>query len=147
MELQEFAKWKPFKSHHEFIGGELTPYPTNSPTSVAIQVLRTWKGGPLRQMAASKVAAAFVPFAKTIEGLDWAGHYVCENCKDAVSGGVRLVDTTKDARLSKIWATAWLCDQCINDPTRGERSAEEKAEIAENRRQKGLRLAASRVTV
>src|ERR1039458_10349391 len=67
-----------------------------------------------------------------------------ENCREAVSGGVRLVDTTKDTRLNKNWATAWLCEQCIKDPTRKERSEEEKTAIAARLHQKGVCLAASR---
>jgi hypothetical protein len=31
--------------------------------------VRMWKGGPLRQMAATKVSGAFIPYAKTINSL------------------------------------------------------------------------------
>jgi hypothetical protein len=35
--------------------------------------VRMWDGGPLRGMATTKVTAAFIPYAKTINGRHFAG--------------------------------------------------------------------------
>jgi hypothetical protein len=56
--------------------------------------VRMWRGGPLRQMAATKVANAFIPFARTINGLSFAGRYVCDGCQEPCTG-VSLSDVGK----------------------------------------------------
>ena len=91
----------------------------------ATKIVRTWKGGPLRQMAATKVSAAFIPFAEEIEGCSFAGRYVCECCQEPCSG-VLLKDVRNDGRMSGKWHSAWLCDLCIKGQERKSRTPEQK---------------------
>ncbi len=80
-----------------------------------------WKGGPLRQMAATKVGA-FIPFAITINGCSFAGRYVCDACQEPC-GGVSLSDVGK---LSGKRHSKWLCDLCIKGKQRKTRTPEQK---------------------
>jgi hypothetical protein len=75
--------------------------------------VRMWKGGPLREMAATKVGA-FIPYAKTINGCHFAGRYVCDECQEPC-GGISLSDVGKNGgnRHSR-----WLCDRCRTGKTR-----------------------------
>jgi hypothetical protein len=45
-------------------------------------------------MAATKVSNAFIPFARTINGLSFAGRYVCDGCQEPCTG-VSLSDVGK----------------------------------------------------
>jgi hypothetical protein len=85
-----------------------------SMTRASVVALRTWTGGPLRQMAPTKVSSAFIPYAKTINGCHFARRYVCDGCQQPC-GGVSLSDVGKMSgnRLSK-----WLCDSCRTGKTR-----------------------------
>ena len=95
----------------------------NEPSTerVTVRAVRMWKGGPLRQMAATKVGA-FIPFAKTINGCSFAGRYVCEACQEPC-GGVSLSDVGK---LSGKRHSKWLCDLCIKGKQRKTRTPEQK---------------------
>jgi hypothetical protein len=73
-----------------------------------------WGGGPLRQMAATKVSGAFIPFAKTINGCHFAGRYVCDGCEQPC-GGISLSDVGK---MSGNRPFKWLCDSCKAGKTR-----------------------------
>src|ERR1035438_5007540 len=92
-----------------------------------------WKGGPLRQMAATKVSSTFIPFARTINGCHFAGRYVCDGCEQPC-GGISLSDVGK---MSGNRHRGWLCDLCI----RGE---ERKVHTPEQRQAVIHRLAAAR---
>ena len=95
----------------------------NEPSTerVTVRAVRMWKGGPLRQMAATKVGA-FIPFAKTINGCSFAGRYVCEACQEPC-GGVSLSDVGK---ISGKRHFKWLCDLCIRGKQRKTRTPEQK---------------------
>src|ERR1035437_9241164 len=82
---------------------------TNEATGV-----RMWKGGPLRQMAATKVSGAFIPYARTINGCHFAGRYACDGCQEPC-GGVSLSDVGK---MSGNRHSRWLCDRCRTGKTR-----------------------------
>jgi hypothetical protein len=86
-----------------------------------IGAVRMWTGGPLRQMAATKVGA-FIPFAITINGCSFAGRYVCDGCQEPC-GGVSLSDVGK---LSGKRHFKWLCDLCIRGKQRKTRTPEQK---------------------
>jgi hypothetical protein len=86
-----------------------------------IGAVRMWNGGPLRQMAATKVGA-YIPFAKTINGCSFAGRYVCEACQEPCTG-VSLSDVGK---ISGKRHFKWLCDLCIRGQERKTRSPEQK---------------------
>jgi hypothetical protein len=73
-----------------------------------------WKGGPLRQMAATKVSGAFIPYAKTINGCHFVGRYVCDECQEPC-GGISLSDVGK---MSGNRQSGWLCDLCIGGKER-----------------------------
>ena len=73
-----------------------------------------WTGGPLRQMAATKVSGAFIPYAKTINGCHFAGRYVCDGCQQPCTG-VSLSDVGK---MSGNRQSGWLCDLCIRGKER-----------------------------
>jgi hypothetical protein len=93
-------------------------------------IVRMWKGGPLRQMAATKVSGAFIPYAKTINGHHFVGRYVCDGCQQPC-GGISLSDVGKMSgnRLSK-----WLCDSCKACKTRQPRqTTPEQRQAAINR--------------
>ena len=90
-------------------------------TEMAVMAVRMWKGGPLRQMAATKVGA-FIPFAITINGCSFAGRYVCDACQEPC-GGVSLSDVGK---LSGNRHFKWLCDLCIRGKQHKTRSPEQK---------------------
>lgn len=101
----------------------------------AITKVRMWKGGPLRQMAASKVGA-FIPYAKTINCCHFAGRYVCDECQQPC-GGISLSNVGKNGgnRHSK-----WLCDRCRTGKTRQPRQT-----LTSDQRQAVIdRLAAAR---
>jgi len=87
----------------------------------AITEVRMWFGGPLRQMAATKVGA-FIPYAKTINGCSFAGRYVCDECQEPC-GGISLSDVGK---MSGKRHSRWLCDLCIRGKQRKTRSPEQK---------------------
>jgi hypothetical protein len=90
---------------------------------VQILVLRAWTGGPLRQFTATKVSSAFVPFARTLNGCNFAGRYVCDACLEPCTG-VSLSDVSKTSRNG--WS-AWQCDLCKQGRSRVYRSPQEKA--------------------
>ena len=89
-----------------------------------IKVIRTWKGGPLRQMAAGS-RSGFIPFAITIEGCDFAGKYVCDRCLKPC-GGVLLRNAQNLIKNEQETLSQWLCELCIAGRTRKERSPEQK---------------------
>ena len=84
--------------------------------------IRMWAGGPLRQMAATKVGGAFIPFAKTINGCHFAGRYVCDGCQQPC-GGISLSDVGK---MSGNRHRGWLCDSCKAGKTRQPRQTRTK---------------------
>jgi hypothetical protein len=94
--------------------------------------VRMWNGGPLRQMAATKVGA-FIPYARTINGCSFAGRYVCDECQEPC-GGVSLSD---DGKLSGNQHSKWLCDLCIRGIERKPRTLEQRQAVID-------RLAAAR---
>ena len=94
---------------------------TERVTVRAVRAVRMWTGGPLRQMAATKVGA-FIPFAITINGCSFAGRYVCDGCQEPC-GGVSLSDVGK---LSGKRHSKWLCDLCIRGKQRKTRTPEQK---------------------
>jgi hypothetical protein len=94
----------------------------NSNNEATGRVVRMWVGGPLRQMAASRVSGAFFPYAKTINGCSFAGRYVCDGCQEPC-GGVSLSDVGK---MSGNRQSRWLCDLCIRGKQRKPRSLEQK---------------------
>ena len=85
-----------------------------SMTRASVVAVRMWKGGPMRQMAATKVSGAFIPFAKTINGCHFAGRYVCDGCEQPC-GGISLSDVGK---ISGNRHSKWLCDSCKACKTR-----------------------------
>ena len=90
---------------------------TNEATGV-----RMWKGGPLRQMAATKVSGAFIPYARTINGCHFAGRYACDGCQEPCTG-VSLSDVGK---MSGNGHPRWLCDLCIRGKQRKTRTPEQR---------------------
>jgi hypothetical protein len=92
-----------------------------------------WEGGPLRQMAATKVSGTFIPYAKTINSCHFAGRYVCDGCQQP-SNGVRRQN---DGRLSGNGHSRWLCDPCFE-------GRERKTFTLEQRQAAIDRLAAAR---
>jgi len=94
---------------------------TSNTTTKAVVNTRMWTGGPLRQMAATKVGA-FIPFAKTINGCSFAGRYVCDECPEPCAG-VSLSDVGK---MSGNRHSGWLCDLCIKGKERKTRTPEQK---------------------
>jgi hypothetical protein len=96
-----------------------------SMTRATVVAVRMWKGGPLRQMAATKVSNAFIPFARTINGCHFAARYVCDACQEPCTG-VSLSDVGKMSgnRLSK-----WLCDSCKAGKTRRPRQTRTQEQI------------------
>ncbi len=84
--------------------------------------VRMWDGGPLREMATSKATAAFIPYAKTINGCHFAGRYVCDGCQVPCAG----VSLQNDGRLSGKEQSSWLCDLCISGRQRKSRTSEQK---------------------
>ncbi len=85
--------------------------------------VRMWKGGPLRQMAATKVSSAFIPYAKTINGCSFAGRYVCDGCQEPCTG----VSLSNVSKLSSNGHSTWQCDLCKQGRSRVYRSPQEKA--------------------
>jgi hypothetical protein len=104
----------------------------NTETDVRVTV-RMWKGGPLRQMGATKVSGAFIPYARTINGCHFAGRYVCDGCQQPC-GGISLSDVGK---MSGKRHSRWLCDLCI-------RGKQRKTGTLEQRQAVIHRLAAAR---
>lgn len=100
---------------------------------MSISNIRTWVGGPLRQMAATKVSGAFIPFAKTINGCHFAGRYVCDGCQEPCTG----VSLQNDGKLSGNRHSKWLCDLCIRGQERKTRTPEQRQAVID-------RLAAAR---
>lgn len=94
--------------------------------------VRMWKGGPLRQMAATKVGA-FIPFAKTINGCSFAGRYVCDECQQPSTG----VSLQNDGKISGKRHFKWLCDLCTRGQERKTPTPEQKQAVID-------RLAAAR---
>ena len=90
---------------------------------VQIQVLRAWTGGPLRQFTATKVSSAFVPFAITLNGCNFAGRYVCDGCQQPCTG----VSLSNVSGLSRNGHSTWQCDPCKQGRSRIYRSPQEKA--------------------
>ena len=93
-----------------------------SMTRASVVAVRMWKGGPMRQMAATKVSGAFIPFAKTINGCHFAGRYVCDGCEQPC-GGISLSDVGK---MSGKRHRGWLCDLCIRGQKRKSLSPEQR---------------------
>ena len=87
--------------------------------------VRTWPGGPLRQMSAERFSGS-IPFAREIDGMSNVGRYVCDVCR-LTCGGVLL----KDGR--------WLCDACAMGKARKGRQM-----TTEQRAAAGTRLALAR---
>jgi hypothetical protein len=85
-------------------------------------IVRMWKRGPMREMAPTKVSAAFIPYAKTINGCSFAGRYVCDACQEPC-GGISLSDVGK---MSGKQHSNWLCDLCIRGQARKARTSEQK---------------------
>jgi hypothetical protein len=83
---------------------------------------RTWPGGPLRQMSASKVGSTFIPF-KTIGNGTFAGRYVCDGCREPSKGVYRQ----NEGKTSGNGEIEWLCDSCLAGKPRIIRTPEEKA--------------------
>jgi hypothetical protein len=107
-----------------------------SMTRASVVAVRMWKGGPLRQMAATKVSSTFIPYAKTINGLSFAGRYVCDGCQEPC-GGISLSDVGK---LSGNRPSKWLCDSC----KAGKTSQPRQTRTLEQRQAAIHRLAAAR---
>jgi hypothetical protein len=101
-------------------------------TRESVVAVRMWNGGPLRQMAATKVGT-FIPCAKSINGHHFAGRYVCDGCQEPC-GGVSLSDVDK---LSGNRHSKWLCDPCRTGKTRQPRTPEQRQAVID-------RLAAAR---
>jgi hypothetical protein len=87
-----------------------------------IVIVRMWDGGPLREMATTKVTAAFIPYAKTINGCHFAGRYVCDGCQVPCAG----VSLQNDGRFSGKAHSNWLCDLCIRGRQRKSLTSEQK---------------------
>ena len=90
---------------------------TNEATEV-----RMWEGGPLRQMATSKVGGAFIPYAKTINCCHFAGRYVCDGCQQPCTGG----SLQNAGKMSGIRLSGWLCDLCSRGQQRKSRTPEQR---------------------
>jgi hypothetical protein len=89
---------------------------------VSISNIRTWAGGPLRQMATTKLSAVFVPFAKSMNGCHFAGRYVCDECQEPCAG----VSLQNDGKLSGNRPSKWLCDLCLKGKERKTATPEQK---------------------
>jgi hypothetical protein len=96
-----------------------------SMTRASVIAVRRWKGGPLRQMAATKVSNAFIPFARTINGLSFAGRYVCDACQEPCTG----VSLQNDGKLNGKLHSGWLCDLCIRGKARKVHTSEQKQAV------------------
>src|ERR1017187_4261204 len=107
-----------------------------SMTRASVVAVRMWTGGPLRQMAATKVSSTFIPYAKTINGCHFAGRYVCDGCEQPC-GGISLSDVGK---MSGNRYRGWLCDSCKAGKTRQPR----QTRTLEQRQAVIHRLAAAR---
>ena len=100
---------------------------------MSITNIRMWTSGPLRQMAATKTSAAFIPYAKSMNGHHFAGRYVCDGCQQP-SNGVRRQN---DGRFSGNGHSRWLCDPCFEGRERKVRTQAQKQALID-------RLAAAR---
>ena len=87
----------------------------------AIEV-RMWESGPLRQMAATKVSGAFIPYSKTINCCHFAGRYVCDGCQEPCTG----VSLQNDGKMSGNRHSRWLCDPCFKGRKRKVRTPEQR---------------------
>jgi hypothetical protein len=87
----------------------------------SITKVRMWRGGPLRQMAATKVGA-YIPYAKTINCCSFAGRYVCDECQEPCKG-ISLSNVGKNGGNRQ---SRWLCDLCIRGQQRKPRSLEQR---------------------
>jgi hypothetical protein len=96
------------------IGNARTECEGGRMTRATVVAVRMWTGGPLRQMAATKVSGAFIPYSKTINGHSFAGRYVCDECQE-LCGGISLSDVGK---MSGNRHRGWLCDSCGTGKTR-----------------------------
>ncbi len=56
---------------------------------------RLWQGGPLRQWAAERVSASWIPYARR----GYVGPYVCEHCQAPNTGVYRT-------------PLGWVCASC-----------------------------------
>ena len=103
-------------------------------TEQGIKIIRTWPGAPLRQMAATKASATFIPYAKPIDGCTFAGRYVCDCCLQPCSGVIQVI-AQDDCQNSGNRHPRWLCHTCeaggtrkvITDTQRLERGAKMRA--------------------
>jgi hypothetical protein len=75
---------------------------------MAIEVLRSWEGGPLREFSDTRARSHWTNYHGGPKS--YAGNYVCENCMAKTSGvySVRLNSggTTASFELK------WLCGPC-----------------------------------
>lgn len=112
---------------------------SNEATGTVVGVVRMWVGGPLRQMATTKVGA-FIPYAKTINCCSFAGRYVCDECQEPCTG-VSLSNVGKNGGKRH---SRWLCDLCIRGKQRKTRTPEQKQalihRLAAARRDRTVRI-------
>jgi hypothetical protein len=90
-----------------------------------VVAVRTWPGGPLRQMSASKVGSTFIPF-KTIENRTFAGRYVCDGCRKPSKGVYRQNEGKTSGNVHLNDAIEWLCDSCVAGKPRVVRTPEQR---------------------
>jgi hypothetical protein len=90
-----------------------------------IFVVRTWPGGPQRQMSDHKVSGTFIPVTP-VQNHTFAGRYVCDGCQQPSVGVYRQdVSQMSKNRLSE-QGPDWVCDSCLNGRVRVVRTPEQQ---------------------
>jgi hypothetical protein len=95
--------------------------------------VRMWTGGPLRQMASTKVSSTFIPHARTIENCSFVGRYVCDGCQEPSKGVYRQEYSKPSSNRTPAQGSdienggiTWVCDTCKGGRVRVIRTPEEK---------------------
>ena len=91
----------------------------------AIVVTRMWPGGPLRQMAESKVSGTFIPVTPR-QNLTSAGRYVCDGCQEPSKGVYRQDDSKMSGNGHSSDVSGWFCDSCRQGKARVTRTPEQR---------------------
>jgi len=94
-------------------------------TANRIQICRVWLGGPLRQMAASKVSGTFIPVTR-VQNHTFAGRYVCDGCQEPSNGVYRQEYSKTSGNLRSGEGPDWICDSCLNGKVRVTHTPEQK---------------------
>ena len=94
--------------------------------------VRMWTGGPLRQMASTKVSSTFISITPR-QNLTFAGRYVCDQCAEPSKGVYRQEYSKTSSNRAPAQGSdgenggiTWVCDSCKGGRVRVIRTPEEK---------------------